>query len=142
MYICYHTIIMPYFFVLCIKEHVENKPNILDNKVYIIYDPTDEQYFCYGSRNNGNDVYEKYSMTYNFGQVDSLVYLLFFAMNKFDSKITVELYSLFIEEDDYDSLDYYWFYNTIDKHFEMSAYDKEDMSIDYMSALLNMLVTG
>lgn len=133
---------MPYFSVLSINEHVEGNINVLDNKVYIIYDPTDEQYFCYGSRNNGKDKYVDYSMIYNFGQIESLVYLLYFAMNKFDEKITVELYSVFIEEDEYDNLEYKWFHRTLDRYFELSAYDKEDMSIDYMSGLLNMLVTG
>ena len=133
---------MPYFSVLCIKEHVEGNERVLDNKVYIIYDPREEQYFCYGSRNNGRDNYIKYSMVYNFGQIDSLVYLLFFAMNKFDHPITVELYSTFIEEDEYDKLDYNWFNTTLDKYFEVSAYDKAEMSIDYMTSLVNMLVTG
>ena len=131
---------MPDFIILCIKEHVEKNDSKMDNKLYILYDPSEEKFFCYGSRQNGNDDYEPYSFSYTYSQSDSLVKLLFLAMNKFDTSVTIEISFCSIDKSEYDDLDFEWFSDRLTKYNELSAYDMADMSIEYMGTLLDMLI--
>lgn len=132
---------MNYFQILFLKEHVKGKVSKLDHRTFILYDPNEETFYYYGSRNNDSELkYVDYGGSYAYYQKESLLSMIQFSMGNFEEVITTELHFLNIEEYEFSSLNYTYIINRLSNKTLMSAYDAQNESRDSIREYLDMIV--
>jgi hypothetical protein len=132
---------MERFQVLFIKEHVHNEVNRLDHRICILYDPTEEKFFYYGSRNNNaQNMYVDYEGYYSYDQLDSFVLFLRFIMSEFDEVLTTELHYVKIPPHQYTGLTYTRLLDKMSNKTLMAAYDRNKENRYSIELYLKMLV--
>ena len=133
---------MPYFQVLLLKEHVYGNTKQLDNRIFFLYDPTDENFYYYGGRNdNGQSKYVEYSGTYHISRFDALLEFISFTCNKFSEVFTTELHYIKIDHKEYAGLTQgRLMHQLAGNHTLVTAYDQSLETRDTIAGYLDMLV--
>ena len=132
---------MTAFQVLIIKEHVEGDIQRLDNRLCILYDHDEGQYYFYGTRNNdGKTSYNDYSGSYAYYQKKGFCNFLDFLLGKYDEVLTTEVHVLDIQEKDYANLSWEYFLQRLNVNTLLSAYDVKKESRKSINNYLEMLV--
>jgi len=122
-----------------LKEHISR--DSVDTQLFILYDPSVETYFYYGTRNhNGSNDYVNYEGEFHYSRFTTLINMVEYIFDRFSSEVTHEFHSIPIEYDEYDSLNFFKLSKKISKKTEIAAYDKLPMTKDRMIELLDMLV--
>lgn len=130
------------FKALFLKEHVSDDEEKIDTQVIILYDPAVNTFFYYGTRNPTNkNSHVNYQGEFHYSRIYSFVTMLKYTFNRFSEVITHELHDIFIDPEEYDSLDFNYLVSKISRKTEMAAYDKSQVSKELMSNLLDMLIS-
>jgi hypothetical protein len=133
---------MPLFNIFHITEHVFGSFSETDNKIIILYDESDGNYYYYGTRNNKNqNKYIMFSGKYHYTKLNDFVQFLEFLMNGFISHLTTELHQIYIDTYQYDTLNYNILNSKLSTSTELSAYDKKKESYDNIYNYLRTLIT-
>jgi len=132
---------MQYFQILFLKEHIKGKVSKLDHRTFVLYDPNEETFYYYGSRNDdGYLKYVDYGGSYSYRQKESLLSMIQYNMGNFEEVITTELHFLNIEEYEYSSLNYTYIIDRLSNKTLMAAYDRQNENRDSIRAYLDILV--
>ena len=124
-----------------LKEHISGESNKIDSQVVILYDPSIETFFYYGTRNHDGSVdYVNYQGEFHYSRFDTLINMIEYIFDKFCSPVTHELHDIPIEYDEYDFLNFFKLSKKISKKTEIAAYDKLLVTKEHISELLDMLV--
>jgi len=129
------------FKVLHIKEHVYDDVSKIDNRLCIIYDPKEENFFYYGTRNNlGQIKYANYDGYYSADKRESLVNFLAFIFGDNKEVFTTELHALNILDNEYTGLNYNKLSIKMSNRTLLSAYDEKRESRTTFLEYLDFLV--
>jgi hypothetical protein len=129
------------FKVLSILEHVHENVNNLDNRVCILFDPKEDNFFYYGTRNNVGQVkYANYSGYYSSFKQQSLVNFLSFIFGNNKEVFTTELHELNILDNEYNELNYTKITNKMSNKTLLAAYDRKSETFMTFSEYLDFLV--
>ena len=130
------------FKTLFLKEHVSRESDIIDSQIFIIYDPSVETYFYYGTRNTTvKNNYVTYQGEFHYNRFDSLVNMIEYIFDGFCEVVTHELHDIPIKSSECDSLDFSKLSKKISRKTEMAAYDRNTVTKERISELLDMLVS-
>jgi hypothetical protein len=130
------------FKVLFFKEHVTGEPNIIDSQVIILYDPTVETFFYYGTRKlKKNNEFVTYKGEFHYTRMYTLANLLKYTFGAFCGVVTHELHYIHISEDEYFDLDFHILREKISRSTEISAYDRSSIDIHKLGEMLDMLIS-
>lgn len=121
---------MPRHNILYLVEY--DKPDFIktDNRIIILYDESDETYYCYGTRRRSkhdspnNHRFIDYQVSFHSDKITTLVKWLSLLNNNFNSVYTVEMHQLTIEDDAYSTIDFSVLKSTMNRYTELFAYDK------------------
>jgi hypothetical protein len=128
------------FKVLSILEHVHENVNNLDNRVCILFDPKEDNFFYYGTRNNVGQVkYVNYNGYYSSFKKDSFVNFLAFIFGNNKEVFTTELHELNILDGEYNGLNYTKITNKMSSKTLLAAYDRKSESKSSFSEYLDFL---
>jgi len=116
-----------------------------DSRLIIIYDETDEIYYCFGTRSRHiNDNYQTFTLAFPADNTTALTKWVSLLNNKFASKYTVEQHQIVLEKEEYEGLDFDGMYNRLSKYTELFAYDIQTYTegdfmeqLDLLTALAN-----
>jgi len=129
------------FKVLSITEHVHGNVEKLDNRVCILYDPKEGNYFYYGTRNNlGQVKYANFEGFYSGYKRESFVNFLAFIFGNNKEVFTTELHELNILDSEYNGLNYMKLSNKMSNKTLLAAYDRKSESRENFSEYLDFLV--
>jgi hypothetical protein len=129
------------FKVLSILEHVHANVEKLDNRVCILFDPKEDNFFYYGTRNNVGQVkYANYSGYYSSFKQQSLVNFLSFIFGNNKEVFTTELHELNILDNEYNELNYTKITNKMSNKTLLAAYDRKSETFMTFSEYLDFLV--
>ncbi len=129
------------FKVLSILEHVHANVEKLDNRVCILFDPKEDNFFYYGTRNNVGQVkYANYSGYYSSFKQQSLVNFLSFIFGNNKEVFTTELHELNILDSEYNELNYTKITNKMSNKTLLAAYDRKSETFMTFSEYLDFLV--
>jgi hypothetical protein len=133
---------MPLFNIFYITEYVGGSFSETDNKIIILYDESDGNYYYYGTRNHKNqNKYIMFSGKYYYTKLNEFVQFLEFLMDGFISHLTIELHQIYIDTYQYDILNYNVLKSKLSTSTELSAYDKKKESYDNIYNYLHTLIT-
>jgi uncharacterized protein YbcV (DUF1398 family) len=129
------------FRVLSITEHVHGDVEKLDNRICILYDPKENNFFYYGTRNNlGQVKYVNYDGFYSQHKRESLVNFLSFIFGDNKEVFTTELHVLNILDSEYNTLNYMKIANKMSSKTLLVAYDRKSETRESFSKYLDFLV--
>ena len=129
------------FKVLSILEHVHANVEKLDNRVCILFDPKEDNFFYYGTRNNTGQVkYANYQGYYSSFKQKSLVNFLSFIFGNNKEVFTTELHELNILDSEYNELNYTKITNKMSNRTLLAAYDRKSETFMTFSEYLDFLV--
>ena len=133
---------MPVFNIFYIIEHVKNDIPGTDNKFFILYDEDDGNYYYYGTRNRENQQkYIQYAGTYHHTKLNEFVQFIDILVDGFRSRLTIELHQIYIDENDYDRLNFNVFKKNLNNSTLLAAYDEKKESYNSVYTYLQTLVT-
>jgi uncharacterized protein YbcV (DUF1398 family) len=128
------------FKVLSITEHVHGNVEKLDNRICILYDPKEGNYFYYGTRNNlGQVKYVNFEGFYSEYKRESFVNFLSFIFGGNKEVFTTELHELNILDSEYNGLNYMKLSNKMSNKTLLTAYDRKSESRENFSEYLDFL---
>jgi uncharacterized protein YbcV (DUF1398 family) len=129
------------FKVLSITEHVHGNVEKLDNRVCIFFDPKEDNFFYYGTRNNMGQVkYVNYNGYYSSFKKESLVNFLDFIFGGNKEVFTTELHELDIFDSEYNGLNYMKLMIKMSNKTILVAYDKKSETKKSFSEYLDFLI--
>jgi uncharacterized protein YbcV (DUF1398 family) len=129
------------FKVLSILEHVHENVENLDNRICILFDPKEDNFFYYGTRNNVGQVkYVNYNGYYSSFKKESLVNFLDFIFGGNKEVFTTELHELNIFDSEYNGLNYMKIANKMSNKTLLVAYDKKSETKESFSEYLDFLM--
>ena len=129
------------FRVLSILEHVHSDVEKLDNRICVLYDPKEGNFFYYGTRNNlGQIKYTNYDGFYSEYKRESLVNFLSFIFGNNKEVFTTELHYVNIPDSEYNGLNYNKLMLKMSSKTLLSAYDLKRETRDSFSEYLDFLV--
>jgi hypothetical protein len=127
---------------LFLKEHVSGESSKIDTQIFIMYDPSVETYFYYGTRNyDNNSDYVTYQGEFHYSRFDSLVNMLEYIFDGFCEVVTHELHDIPIRDREYDSLNFNRLSKKISRKTELAAYDKKNIMKEDVANFLDILVS-
>lgn len=130
------------FRVLVLKEHVSGEIHKIDSQILILYDPSEESFFYYGTRKrNALDMHITYNGFYNYTRINALANTLMYSLNNLDEVITHEMHNVHISKDEYYKLDFHTLFEKISRKTEIAAYDRININKDKLIELLDVLIT-
>jgi len=125
-----------------LKEHVSGESSKIDTQIFIMYDPSVETYFYYGTRNyDNNSDYVTYQGEFHYSRFDSLVNMLEYIFDGFCEVVTHELHDIPIRDREYDSLNFNRLSKKISRKTELAAYDKKNIMKEDVANFLDILVS-
>jgi hypothetical protein len=126
-----------------INKYTDYKPkHMSDSRLIIIYDESEDKYYCFGTRRRLTDNHDKYGsfkLAFSADNTPTLTNWVSLLNNKFRSKYTVEQHQIVLESDEYDGLDFESVFKKISKYTELFAYDKIDYTAGDFMEQLDML---
>jgi len=129
---------MPKFSVIYLVENVSKDET--DNRMFILYDSTDYNYYYYGTRSrNSIDKYREYSGKYAEYNHNSFIVFLKHVNDLFRNKIDTELHFIDIDEDEYDNLTFMKLFEKINYYTEIFAYENVVETEETISEKLKMI---
>jgi len=129
---------MPKFSVLYLVENVSKDET--DNRIFILYDSTDQHYYYYGTRNRATiDKYNEYSGKYHEDKLKTLVGFLRNTNDLFRNKMNNELHFVEINEEEYDELTFMKLYKKISNYTEIFAYENADETEETIEEKLEII---
>jgi hypothetical protein len=133
---------MPVFNIFYITEHVSHNNPGTDNRIIVLYDEFNGNYYYYGTRNRENqEKYIQYSGKYHYTKLADLVQFMDILVDGFLSRLTTELHQISISETEYDRLNFNVLKSKLNNSTLLSAYDNKIESYDNMYNYLQSLVT-
>jgi hypothetical protein len=133
---------MPLFNILYIIEHVTYGNPGTDNRIIILYDELDGNYYYYGTRNREKqEKYINYSGKFHHTKLNEFVQFIDMLVDGFASHLTTELHQIFINTYDYDMLNFNVIKSKLTDSTILTAYDKKRESFIKMYNYLETLVT-
>ena len=137
---------MPRHNILYLIEHDNiSDINKTDSRIVIIYDESNETYYCYGTRrrekNGGskNHRYIDFQIAFPAYRIINLAQWLRLMNNNFCDRYTVEMHQIGLDEDNYDGLDFTQLKEYIKRYTEIFAYDKIEMTEESILEKLDIL---
>ena len=103
-------------------QEIELPNNKLDTSIIIIYDGSEEQFYLYGTRGQ-NRLFQPYSYTYHYTEVNQLCEFVKLVMNHTISQFSIDYNNIFIPDEDLDDVDFYYLKDRINKDNEIIAFD-------------------
>lgn len=134
---------MPQFKVLHIIE-IDESDNKTDHQLFVLYDINDGRYYYFGTRNRDFEKSMKhavYSGNYAYENFEQFVGFLDYIMEKMDVK-TTELYDIYIDESEYEDLNYYDIRKKCNDSNILGAYDRMKPNSKIFKQNLKMLVSA
>ena len=149
---------MPAYNVLYIIEHEFNEANNYsnsktDNRLVVIFDESEDTYYCYGTRERLNETkkytksytqYKEYKASYPYDKITTLANWISLLNNNFASRYTIEMHQVDIDEDENSSLTFNTIYSKLSRYNELFAYDKISETegafiekLDMLSSIIN-----
>jgi hypothetical protein len=128
------------FQALYLKEHVSQETDKIDTQMIIIYDPIEETFFYYATRQKTvGDDYVMYHGLYHYTRMAAFLKFLNCVFNSYMEVVSFELHTVSINENEYSTLNFYNLLNKIkNRNTEIVAYDKiSDIKIN---DLIDMLI--
>jgi hypothetical protein len=133
---------MPVFNIFYITEHVKNDIPGTDNKFIILYDEVDGNYYYYGTRNRENQhKYIQYSGKYHYTKLNDFVQFIDILVDGFLSRLTTEIHQIYIDENEYDRLNFNVLTSKLNTSTLLAAYDQKIESYNNFYNYLQTLVT-
>ena len=121
---------MPRHNILYLVEHNIDDTKNTDNRLIVLYDESNETYYCYGTRkrvkNGGlnNEKYIDYKISFSVEKVELLLKWIGLINNNFFDLYTVEMHQITMDEGEYSDLDFTSVNKNISRYSEIFAYDK------------------
>ena len=128
------------FQALYLKEHVSQETDKIDTQMIILYDPIEETFFYYATRQKTvGDGYIMYNGIYHYTRMPAFLKFLNCVFNSYMEVVSFELHTVSINENEYSTLNFYNLLNKIkNRNTEIVAYDKiSDININ---DLIDMLI--
>ena len=120
---------------------------ISDNRLIIIFDESEDVYYCFGTRRRLTDKHDKYGsykLAFPLDNTPALTTWVSRLNNRFNSKYTIEQHQIVLEKDEYAGLEFEDVFNKLSKYTELFAYDKVNYTegdfmeqLDVLTALAN-----
>ena len=129
---------------------VERDGNI-DSKMIILFDENTQNYYLYGTRRDlksGNGEKLNYEYVYHYSRLSSLISLIECLTNKLNKKnvdectYNVEIHNIYIYDEEYPYLDYFYLIQKFSKHNEMVAYDNTLLEHRLLKKVLKTLTSS
>jgi hypothetical protein len=113
-----------------------------DNRIIVLYDENDGNYYYYGTRNHENQTkYIQYSGKFYYTRIYEFVDFIDILFDKFSSKITTELHQINIKTCEYNNLNFDYLKEKISRKTELVAYDFQTESHNSIYNYLKTLIT-
>jgi hypothetical protein len=129
---------------------IEKDGNI-DSKMIILFHETEQNYYLYGTRRDlksGNGEKLNYEYVYHYSRLSSLISLIECLTNKLNKKnmdeytYNVEIHNIYIYDEEYPYLDYFYLIEKFSKHNEMVAYDDTLLDDKLFKKILKTLTSS
>jgi hypothetical protein len=129
---------------------IEKDGNI-DSKMIILFHETEQNYYLYGTRRDlksGNGEKLNYEYVYHYSRLSSLISLIECLTNKLNKKnmdeytYNVEIHNIYIYDEEYPYLDYFYLIEKFSKHNEMVAYDDTLLDDKLLKKILKILTSS
>jgi len=129
---------------------IEKDGNI-DSKMIILFHETEQNYYLYGTRRDlksGNGEKLNYEYVYHYSRLSSLISLIECLTNKLNKKnmdeytYNVEIHNIYIYDEEYPYLDYFYLIEKFSKHNEMVAYDDTLLDDKLLKKILKTLTSS
>jgi len=123
-----------------------NKPHetnyVSDSRLIIIFDESEDKYYCFGTRRRVTDKHDKYGsykLAFSADNTPTITKWVSRLNDKFTSKYTIEQHQIVLEEDEYAGLEFEDVFKKLGKYTELFAYDKIDYTEGDFMEQLDML---
>ena len=125
-----------YLSVLIQERDISN--NKLDSSIIIIYEGKEEIFYLYGRR-GVDEVYESYSYSYHYSELNELCHFIKLIVNHEKSTISIDYNNIFIPYKDLDYVDFDYLKNKINRNNEIIAFDFKDFKSIHLKKNLKKL---
>jgi hypothetical protein len=92
----------------------------INTSMIIIYDGQTEKFYLYGTRTN--DGYIQYSYSYDYSEMDSMMYLIEIIMKNKKSIFNLILNNITISEEEFELVDYSYLYGKMNQTNEITSF--------------------
>lgn len=122
-----------------------------DSELIILYDETEENYYCYGTRRPmklSNDENVSYEYVYDYSRLKSLVSLIMLLtnmtnmINNGNNIYNLEIHHISICECESENLDYNYLFSKFSKNNELIAYDGLSLDKKKIRKILKTLTSS
>jgi hypothetical protein len=119
--------------------------NQKDSEFIILFDESEQNYYCYGTRKKIRNSYQKldYEYNYDYSRLNSLISFIRIATNNFNNtKYTIELNNINIYDYELDSINFDYLLKKFNTHNEIVAYENQKLNKKKLKKILKTLTSS